>query len=82
VGRGAGAGGGTCRLVLTWAGLRGTAQAPESEQIIVDGKDVVPDVHEVLSKIEDFSNLVRSGEWLGATGEPLTDVVCIGIGGR
>ena len=48
----------------------------------MDGKDVVPDVHEVLSKIEAFSSLVRSGEWLGATGEPLTDVVCIGIGGR
>jgi len=61
--------------------LHAALRAPESEKIIVDGKDVVPDVHEVLSKIEAFSNLVRSGEWLGATGEPLTDVVCIGIGG-
>ena len=39
-------------------------------------------VHEVLDKIRTFSDMVRNGEWLGATGEPLTDVVAIGIGGR
>ena len=51
------------------------------EKIVADGTDVVPDVWQVLDKIKDFSDKVRSGEWLGATGKPLTDVVAIGIGG-
>ena len=51
------------------------------QQIYADGKNVVPDVWEVLDKIEDFTEKVRSGEWKGATGEELTDVVAIGIGG-
>ena len=46
-----------------------------------DGKNVVPEVWEVLDKIKAFTNRVRSGEWLGATGKPLKDVVAIGIGG-
>ena len=41
----------------------------------------VPQVHAVLDKIRRFSEDVRSGKWLGATGKPLTDVVAIGIGG-
>lgn len=49
--------------------------------IVADGKDVVPEVWQVLDKIKDFTNRVRSGEWLGATGKPLTNVVAIGIGG-
>lgn len=61
--------------------LHAALRAPESEVIMVDGKNVVPDVHEVLQKIEEFSSLVRNGEWVGVTGLPLTDVVCIGIGG-
>ncbi|GHP02636.1 hypothetical protein PPROV_000139200 [Pycnococcus provasolii] len=56
-------------------------RAPTTEKIVVDGKDVVPDVHEVLEKIKVFSERVRNGEWLGATGKPLTNVVCVGIGG-
>lgn len=48
---------------------------------MADGVDVVPEVWQVLDKIKDFSDKVRSGEWLGATGKPLTDVVAIGIGG-
>ena len=40
-----------------------------------------PDVHDVLDKIKDFSDRVRNGEWVGHTGLPLTDVVCVGIGG-
>eukprot|EP00983_Pelagomonas_calceolata_P069153 1150273-Pelagomonas_calceolata.AAC.1 len=51
------------------------------QSIIVDGRDVVPDVWEVLEKIKDFSNKVRSGEWKGVTGKPLKNVVAIGIGG-
>ena len=51
-------------------------------QVVKDnGKNVVPEVWEVLDKIKAFSNKVRSEEWLGATGKPLKDVVAIGIGG-
>eukprot|EP00898_Chlorokybus_atmophyticus_P005352 jgi/Chlat1/5818/Chrsp4S06282 len=56
-------------------------RAPRDEVITADGKNVVPDVWEVLDKIKDFSERVRSGEWVGATGKPLKDVVAIGIGG-
>lgn len=45
------------------------------------GANVVPDVHAVLDKVKAFSHRVRSGEWVGATGKALTDVVSIGIGG-
>lgn len=45
------------------------------------GANVVPDVHAVLDKVKAFSDRVRSGEWVGATGKALTDVVSIGIGG-
>jgi len=47
----------------------------------VDGRDVVPLVHEVQARIRAFSEQVRGGAWRGATGEKLTDVVSIGIGG-
>lgn len=46
-----------------------------------EGRNVVPDVWSVLDSIKDFSDRVRSGEWLGHTGKPLKNVVCIGIGG-
>ena len=49
--------------------------------IYVDGKDVMPDVLAVLEKMHIFSDSVRSGKWVGATGERITDVVNIGIGG-
>ncbi len=51
------------------------------QTIITDGKNVVPEVWEVLDKIKAFSDKVREGKWLGATGKPLTSVVAIGIGG-
>ncbi|CAI5958871.1 unnamed protein product, partial [Closterium sp. NIES-65] len=56
-------------------------RAPRDATINVDGKNVVPGVWEVLDKIKAFTDTVRSGKWLGATGKPLTDVVAIGIGG-
>lgn len=56
-------------------------RTPKGKQFVVDGKDVVGDVHAVLDKIEDFSNRVRSGEWKGASGKALTTVLAIGIGG-
>ena len=56
-------------------------RAPKSESIVVDGKDVVPDVHAVLDKMSAFSNRVRSGEWKGHTGKRIRNIVNIGIGG-
>ncbi|KAK6939446.1 Phosphoglucose isomerase (PGI) [Dillenia turbinata] len=56
-------------------------RAPRDAVIQCDGKNVVPEVWNVLDKIHDFSEKVRSGSWLGATGKALTDVVSIGIGG-
>ena len=56
-------------------------RAPKSESIVVDGKDVVPDVHAVLDKMSAFCNRVRSGEWKGHTGKRIRNIVNIGIGG-
>jgi glucose-6-phosphate isomerase len=56
-------------------------RAPKGESIVVDGKDVVPQVHAVLEKMADFSSRVRSGEWKGHTGKPIRNVINIGIGG-
>jgi glucose-6-phosphate isomerase len=56
-------------------------RAPKNETILVDGKNVVPDVHAVLDKMADFSNRVRSGAWKGHTGKRIRNVVNIGIGG-
>ena len=54
---------------------------PRSASLVVDGTDVVRQVHEVLDRMADFSNRVRSGEWKGYTGKPIRNVVNIGIGG-
>ncbi len=51
------------------------------EPITVDGKDVMPEVRRVLARMRSFSEAVRSGEWKGYTGKPITDIVNIGIGG-
>ncbi|MBN8525068.1 MAG: glucose-6-phosphate isomerase [Planctomycetes bacterium] len=56
-------------------------RAPRRKSIIVDGKDVVPEVHAVLERIKDFSKAVRGSGWKGATGKKLTNIVSIGIGG-
>jgi glucose-6-phosphate isomerase len=56
-------------------------RAPRGTSIVVDGKDVVPDVHAVLGAMTDFSNRVRSGAWKGHTGKRIRNVVNIGIGG-
>lgn len=61
--------------------LHTALRAAASTKVVVGGKDVVPEVHAVLSRIKDFSERVRSGEWKGATGKPLTSSVVIGIGG-
>src|SRR5437588_539301 len=56
-------------------------RAPRGASIVVDGKNVVPDVHAVLDAMADFSNRVRSGAWKGHTGKRIRNVVNIGIGG-
>ena len=56
-------------------------RAPRDQKIEVDGVDVVAGVHEVLDRMRDFADRVRSGEWVGHTGERITAVVNIGIGG-
>ena len=54
---------------------------PRSASLVVDGVDVVPQVHQVLDRMSAFSQRVRSGEWKGHTGKPMRNVVNIGIGG-
>ena len=56
-------------------------RAPRGASIVVDGENVVPQVHAVLDKMADFCNRVRSGAWKGYTGERIRNVVNIGIGG-
>src|SRR6202161_234709 len=56
-------------------------RAPKGASIVVDGKNVVPEVHAVLEKMSEFCNRVRSGAWLGHTGKRIRNVVNIGIGG-
>jgi glucose-6-phosphate isomerase len=56
-------------------------RAPTGASIVVDGKNVVPDVHEVLDRMAGFANRVRSGEWKGHTGKRIRNIVNIGIGG-
>ncbi|MER6506211.1 glucose-6-phosphate isomerase [Nonomuraea sp. NPDC001636] len=53
----------------------------ENAKLVVDGQDVVADVHAVLDKMSAFADRVRSKEWKGATGQPIRTVVNIGIGG-
>ncbi|GAB3703408.1 glucose-6-phosphate isomerase [Spirosoma flavus] len=64
------------RAVLHVA-LRNRSNTP----IMVDGKDVMPDVNDVLAHMKSFTEQIRSGEWKGYTGKAITDVVNIGIGG-
>jgi glucose-6-phosphate isomerase len=56
-------------------------RAPRGEQILVDGHDVVQDVHDVLDRMTVFANEVRSGAWKGHTGRRIRNIVNIGIGG-
>ena len=57
------------------------ATQPFQPPIQVDGADVMPEVNRVLAKMRGFSEAVRSGDWKGYTGKPITDIVNIGIGG-
>ena len=61
--------------------LHTALRAPESATVLVDGKNVMPEIYEVKNKIKAFSNEIISGELKGFTGKPFTDIVNIGIGG-
>jgi glucose-6-phosphate isomerase len=61
--------------------LHVAVRAPRGASFVVDGKNVVLQVHAVLDKMANFSNRVRSGAWKGHTGKPIRNVINIGIGG-
>ena len=61
--------------------LHTALRAPRGASIMVDGHNVVPDVHEVVDRMAEFSKRVRSGDWKGYTGKRIRNVVNIGIGG-
>ncbi|MEV0838831.1 glucose-6-phosphate isomerase [Actinocatenispora sera] len=61
--------------------LHTALRLPRSAELVVDGQDVVADVHAVLDRMGDFAERVRSGDWRGHTGEKIRTVVNIGIGG-
>ena len=54
---------------------------PKGASLVVDGVDVVAQVHEVLDRMADFAHRIRSGEWKGHTGKPIRNIVNVGIGG-
>ena len=68
-------------LTETRAVLHVALRAPKGASIVVDGENVVPQVHAVLDKMTEFANRVRSGAWLGHTGRRIKNVLNIGIGG-
>jgi glucose-6-phosphate isomerase len=61
--------------------LHTALRAPKGATILVDGKNVVPEVHAVLDRMADFSNRLRNGVWKGHTGKRIRNVINIGIGG-
>ena len=61
--------------------LHTALRLPADHDLTVDGQNVTADVHEVLGRMSDLAGQVRGGEWTGATGQPITDVINIGIGG-
>ena len=61
--------------------LHTALRAPKGSSILVDGVNVVPEVHAVLDKMAAFSEQIRSGSWLGFTGKRIKNIVNIGIGG-
>src|SRR5580700_5307710 len=61
--------------------LHTALRAPRDASVLVDGKNVVPEVHAVLDRMAAFSNRVRSGEWKGHTGKRIRNVINVGIGG-
>jgi glucose-6-phosphate isomerase len=73
--------GGKINVTEKRAVLHVALRAPQGQSILVDGEDVVPQVHAVLDKMADFSTGVRSGTWKGHTGKPIRNIINVGIGG-
>jgi glucose-6-phosphate isomerase len=61
--------------------LHTALRAPESERVVVDGSDIVPEVHAVLDRMAAFTNQLCSGRWQGYTGKRIRNIINIGIGG-
>ena len=61
--------------------LHTALRRPATDELTVDGQDAIADVYEVLNKVYDFAERVRSGEWTGITGKPVETIVNVGIGG-
>lgn len=61
--------------------LHTALRAPRGTKVMMDGEDVMPGIHDVLDRMEIFSNRIRSGAWKGYTGKPVKNIVNIGIGG-
>ena len=61
--------------------LHTALRAPRGASVMVEGRNVVPDVHDVLDRMGVFANRVRSGQWVGSTGRRIRNVINIGIGG-
>ena len=61
--------------------LHTALRAPAGASVLVDGQNVVPQVHAVLGRMAEFSNRIRAGEWKGHTGKRIRNVINIGIGG-
>src|SRR5438105_3432715 len=74
-------GGDKINITENRAVLHVALRAPKDESIIVDGENVVPEVHAVLDKMAAFSDRVRSGAWKGYTDKRIRNIVNIGIGG-
>ncbi len=73
--------GGKINITENRAVLHTALRAPAGASVIVDGQNVVPQVHDVLRRMAEFCDQVRSGAWKGHTGKPIRSVVNIGIGG-
>ena len=61
--------------------LHTALRMPRGKTLVVDGQDINADVHAVLDHVKEFTDRVRSGQWLGYSGKPITDIVNVGIGG-
>jgi glucose-6-phosphate isomerase len=61
--------------------LHTALRKPKGQSLIVDGHDVMPDVHKVLDRMAKVADQLRSGTWLGHTGKPIRNIINIGIGG-
>ena len=61
--------------------LHTALRMPRGKNLVVDGQDINADVHAVLDHVKEFTDRVRSGQWLGYSGKPITDIVNVGIGG-